>query len=351
MTVSEQLKYTFKLAVSHVLYAVGVLQLWQIIVLRRKAVVLMYHRVLTGEERTRTGSHPGIVVDRETFARQMALLKRRFVVLPIDEFARRMEGLIPFEDSSCLITFDDGWSDNYTHAMPILQRDRLPAVVFLPVNFIGGRRIFWQEQLTHLVYQAVIEMRNEPRRREQFRESLAAVRLDSLLDLRDQDPRPAIMEAVRQQKGLALSVIDETMAALANVLGIRVDEIEGTDGFLDWEQVASMSRQGIAFGGHGAEHRILTLVSTNEARNEIRKAKDVIGSHLQERVLTFSYPNGNWDPGVVNLVKESGYRIAFTTQPGHVGCEDDRFTVRRVNISEDVTSSTPMFMARIVGLF
>lgn len=351
MTVSEQLKYTFKLTVSHVLYAMGLLQLWQSIALRRKAVVLMYHRVLTSEERTRTGSHPGIVVDRETFARQMAVLKRRFVVLPIDEFARRMEGLIPFEDSSCLITFDDGWNDNFTHAMPILQHHRLPAVVFLPVNFIGGRRVFWQEQLTHLVYQAVMAVRNEPRRREQFRESLAAVRLDFLLDLPDLDPRPAIMEAVRQQKGLAAPVIEGSIVALANVLGIRLDEIDGTDGFLDWEQVENMSRQGIAFGGHGAEHRLLTLVSTSEARDEIRKAKDVIDSHLQKRTLTFSYPNGNWSPAVVNLVKESGYRMAFTTQTGHVGCGDDRFTVRRVNISEDVTSSTPMFMARIVGLF
>ena len=345
------IKYSIKYAISHVLYALGVLQLWQVIALRRRAVVLMYHRVLTSEERTKTGSHPGIVVDRETFASQMAVLKRRFRVLSIDEYTARMESLTPFDDSSCLITFDDGWRDNFTHAMPILKYYGLSAVVFLPVNFIGGRRLFWQEQLTHLVYQAVMEARNEPQRREQFCESLSAVHLDSLLDLRDRDPRPAIIEAVREQKGLAASVIDGSMVALANALRLRSDEIEGTDGFLDWEQVESMSRQGIAFGGHGAEHRLLTLVSTTEARDEIRKAKDVIDSHLQERVLTFSYPNGNWSQGVVNLVKESGYRIAFTTQPGHVCCKDDRFTMRRVNISEDMTSSTPMFMARIVGLF
>jgi peptidoglycan/xylan/chitin deacetylase (PgdA/CDA1 family) len=262
-----------------------------------------------------------------------------------------MERRIPFDDSSCLITFDDGWSDNFTHALPILHRNGLPAVVFLPVNFIGGRRLFWQERLTHLVVQAVMQVRSDPQLRERFRESLAAVRLDSVLDLPDHDPRFAIMEAVRQQKKLATSVIDGTLATLAENLGFRADEMDDADGFLDWEQVASMSRQGIAFGGHGAEHRLLTEVSTDEARYEICTAKDVIDGRLKEQVQTFSYPNGNWSPAVVDLLKESGYRIAFTTKLGLVSCNDDRFSVRRINVHEDMTNNTPMFLARIVGLF
>ena len=351
MTAGERLKYAVKFAVSHVLYALGLLQLWQHLVMRRRAVVLMYHRVLTSEERGRTGAHPGIVVDRETFARQMAVLKRRFVVLSLEEFADRMERNIPFDDSSCLITFDDGWRDNFTHALPILQRHGLPALVFLPVNFIGGRRLFWQEALTHLTIRAVMQAREEPRRCGRLRERLAAVHLDSVLDLPDEDPRPAIIEAVRRQKGLAASVIDATLAGLAGELGIRRDEIDGTDGFLDWEQIEVMSRHGIMFGGHGAEHRLLTEVSTNEARDEICMAKDVIDGHLKERVPTFSYPNGNWSSDVVDLVKESGYRFAFTTRRGLVSCEDDRFMVRRMNIHEDMTNSKPMFLARLVGLF
>jgi len=281
----------------------------------------------------------------------MAILKRRFVVLSIEEFADRMNRKVSFDDASCLITFDDGWRDNFTHALPILQRHSLPAVVFLPVNFIGGRRLFWQEQLTRLVFHAVMQTRKEAWRRERFLELLATVHLASMLDLPDDDPRPAIMEAVGQQKGLDTSKINTTLATLAEELSIQVEEIEYTDGFLDWGQVESMSRQGIAFGGHGAEHRLLTLVPINEARDEIRAAKDVINGRLKEKVLTFSYPNGNWSPDVVNLLKESGYRIAFTTQPGFVKCENDPFTVRRINVHESMTSSTPMFLARIVGLF
>ncbi|MEQ1795833.1 MAG: polysaccharide deacetylase family protein [Nitrospira sp.] len=351
MTSGERAKYAVKTVVSHVLYALGVLQLWQFFALRRKAVVLMYHRVLTCEERILTGSHPGIVVDRETFAKQMAVLKRRFRVLSVEEFAERMERKVPFEDASCLITFDDGWRDNFTHALPILQRHRLPALIFLPVNFISRRRLFWQEHFTHLACQAVMQVKREPQRRERFREILRPVHLDFVLDLPDHDLRPAVREAVCRQKGVALSLVEDTLSILTRELGGKGDEFEELDGFLDWEQVKSMAQQGISFGGHGAEHRLLTLVSPSEARDEICAARGVIDSRLQERVPTFSYPNGNWSPGVVSLVRESGYRMAFTTQPGFVKCDDDRFTIRRINVHESMTNSTPMFLARIVGLF
>ena len=173
--------YAIKVAVSYGLYYTGLLQLWQRVIMRRKAVVLMYHRVLTDEERQLTGSHPAIVIDRETFASHMALLKRRFSVLSLEEFARHIEQKIPFPDSSCLITFDDGWRDNVTNALPILQRHGLPALIFLPVNYIGCRRLFWPEALTHLLVRAVLEVRRHPERRDRLRSILAPAGLDGVL--------------------------------------------------------------------------------------------------------------------------------------------------------------------------
>lgn len=351
MTVWQRFKLAVKLSVSHLLYGLGLLQLWQRRLLRGKAVVLMYHRVLTREERAVTGSHPGIVVDCEAFAAQMATLKERFKVISIEEFADRMERRVPFEDGSCLITFDDGWRDNYTHALPILRQYGIPAVVFLPVNFIGGGRLFWQEHLTHLTLQAVAQVRRDQSRRGRFSELLAPVGLESMLDLSDQDPRPAITDAVRRQKDLSASLLDTTLVDLARELGTRRDEFQICDDFLDWDQVAFMARQGISFGGHGAEHRILTYVPLGEASDEIRTARRALDHRLTVPVQAFSYPNGNWSPEVAKLVQAAGYRLAFTTEPGYVSCDDNRFTIRRVNIHNGLINSQPMFLSRIVGLF
>jgi peptidoglycan/xylan/chitin deacetylase (PgdA/CDA1 family) len=347
----HSLRHTIKIVVAHTLYYLGLLQLWQSIVTRRKAVVLMYHRVLSSEERRRTASHPGIVVDRDTFARQMHVLKRRFVVLSVDEFAARMQRRLPFDNSSCLITFDDGWRDNFTNALPILRELRLPALIFLPVSYIGRRRLFWQEMLTHLLVRVVHEVRQAPVRQDRFRALLAPVGLESVINLTDDDPRLSIIGAVGTRKMVPASVLEKLSAALAAELGVALDELDDTDSFMDWTQVAAMAQQGVAFGGHGAEHYLLTEVPADQAQADIRTSKEVIDRTFAGTVPTFSYPNGSWSPELAERVKCSGYRLAFTTNPGLVTCNDHMYTIRRVNIHEDVTDTTPMFLARIVGLF
>jgi peptidoglycan/xylan/chitin deacetylase (PgdA/CDA1 family) len=343
--------FRFKVVISYLLYGVGLLQLWQAIAMRRKAVVLMYHRVLTDEERSRSGSHPALVVDRESFDRHMAFLKRQFRVLSIAEFTECLERKVPFPDSSCVITFDDGWRDNLTNALPILAKHGLPALVFLPVNYIGQRRLFWQEALTHLLMTALATIRADQTRRTRLRELLAPAHLDWLLELSDADPRPRVIEAVVEQKQIGRSEIEALSATLAKELGVRLEDLASTDGLIDWEDAETMARHRIAFGGHGAEHVLLTEVSPEAAECDIRASKSVLDEKLAEPAWTFSYPNGFWTREIASMVRRSGYRVAFISRRGFVTCEDDPFSIRRINVQENLALTTPMLLARILGLW
>jgi peptidoglycan/xylan/chitin deacetylase (PgdA/CDA1 family) len=342
--------HAIKLAVSHVLYYTGLLQLWQAVSMRHKAVVLMYHRVLTADELRCTGSHPALVVDCETFARQIALLKRRFTVLSVQELAVRMERGIPFPSSSCVITFDDGWRDSFSNALPILKRHSLPALVFLPVNYIGSRRLFWPEALTHMLARVALEVRRHPERRARFQVVLAPAGLAEILDTAEDDLLRAAMEVVRTRRATDRPELEQLAEQLSEELGVSTADLSSVDGFMDWDQVHAMAQEGIAFGGHGAEHLLLTQVRDADVEREVRVSKGVLDEQLQEPVPAFSYPNGYFTPAVVEAVKAAGYRLAFITSRGRVGCNDDRFTIRRLNVHGSVTDSTPMFLARVVGL-
>jgi len=351
MTTRQGVNRALKIAVSHALSYTGLLRLRQSIVMRGRAVILMYHRVLTGEERRGTASHPALVVDRVTFTRQMTLLKRHFRVLSLSEFAEKMERGIPFQDSSCLITFDDGWRDTFTNAFPVLQALQLPALVFLPVNYVGGNRLFWQEALTHLVLRAQRVGGAGVERQTRLRELLKPIELECILESRASDPRPAIIEAVSSLKGSPIGVIGQLIDRLGHELGVTVDDLMATDGFVDWDQVRTMARHGIAFGAHGFEHLLLTHASPAEARREIRGSKEVIDGTPGMDIPTFSYPNGYWTPAIADEVEAAGYRLAFTTRRGLVDCRDNRFTLSRFNLHQGVTDTMPMFLARLVGLF
>ena len=135
----------------------GALHLLLWIRLRNRAVVLMYHRVIDREDRDKAYSHPGIIVETSTFERHLRFLRTHFHVASLREFRDRMISGRPFAKRTCLITFDDGWQDNYTHAFPLLAKHELPATIFLTSGFVGTGRRFWQESLAHSLFVALEE--------------------------------------------------------------------------------------------------------------------------------------------------------------------------------------------------
>lgn len=99
--------------------------------LTKGASILMYHSV--GENQA------FFTVSVKNFSKQMAYLKcsKRIVVKLTD----LVEKIIKKENISgyvCL-TFDDGYLDNLTHALPILKKYNFPATIFVATNFIGGQ--------------------------------------------------------------------------------------------------------------------------------------------------------------------------------------------------------------------
>jgi peptidoglycan/xylan/chitin deacetylase (PgdA/CDA1 family) len=343
-------KYGARVVIAQALYATGLLQLWQSVVMRRKAVVLMYHRVLSDDEQRETASHPGMVVSRETFAAHLRLLKRRFVVLSLEQFADHMNRGIPFPDSSCLITFDDGWRDNLTNALPLLKDHDFPAVIFLPVNYIGQRKLFRREALTHLLVRATAAVTHEPGLRAALTDLLTPAGLAGILDLTATDARPAIIRALGADP-LRSPAIDVLIENLSSALGVRVVELNTPDRFMDWAEIEQMTDHQVAFGGHGADHKLLTEATPGEVDAELRCSKAMMATRFRGMTPAFSYPNGHWSTKVAHQVRDCGFRLAFTTESGTVSSGDDRFSVKRLNIHEDMTGTAPMFLARLVGLF
>lgn len=351
MTARERASYAVRLLVSHALFYAGILHLIRRIRLKDKAVVLMYHRVLTPEQCRATASQPGLIVQDATFARHMAVLKRYFTVLTLSEFADRLERRVPFDGPCCLITFDDGWIDNLRNALPVLRHHGLPAVVFLPVNLVGSERLFPREALTHLLVRAIGAVRSDPRRRDALRGHLAPFGLDAVLDCADDDPLAAAVDALRVHRYASGPEFESLAEALSRELGVGAAELSRLDTFIDWAQVDEMRRQGIAFGGHGAEHRVLTQVPPDLADFEIATSMRVLEERLGATPVAFAYPNGGWNLAVAATVRATGYRLGFTIENGPVSCGDDLLALKRVNMHEGMTRSTPMFLARLAGLF
>lgn len=349
---SSRLKYGIKWVVAQVLYGTGAMSLWLRLVCRDRAVVLTYHRVLSDADLASTWSHPGIVVSRRTFERHLQALRRTFTVITAAEFVSHIEGGRPFRGPACLITFDDGWRDTFTEAGPLLHRYGMPAVVFLPVQFIGSTEMFWQERLGRLLGLCLRRMRRDPALRSRLAAVLPPDLMVALETAGDDDSQRcraemrALVNALKSQPG------QDPRRVCASLDGLLGDDDSGSvDRFMDWDQVRAMAAERVAFGGHSVTHRIMTTLAGEELDREVQDCRDALRRELGVEPVTFSYPNGDFDERTAAAVARGGFRVAFSTRPGTASATDDRFSIRRVNVHDDATRSVALFMARLAGVF
>jgi peptidoglycan/xylan/chitin deacetylase (PgdA/CDA1 family) len=115
--------------------------------------VLMYHRVNQGAQTSR------LIVTPESFERQMRFLsEHHYQVMPLDEYAGLLrKGKRP-PRKSVVITFDDGYEDNYRNAYPVLKRFNFPSAMFVVVQWIGAKEMMSWEHLKELSRGGLVEI-------------------------------------------------------------------------------------------------------------------------------------------------------------------------------------------------
>lgn len=340
----QKIKYIIKLALAYTLYYSGLLWLIKSIKLRNSAVVLMYHRVLSEEEIACSFSYSGIIVSPETFRRHACFLSRYFNVIDNREFTRKIVHQEPFRSSSCLITFDDGWQDNYHHAYTILKEYKIPATIFIPVDYIESGNLFWQEALGHAI-NTVIE--NSP---DTLPPSLGELDKIQSASRSASHRKELIMEHVRRLKDLPYTELEQ----IQREISAQIDDEQipqCNDSYLDWEQIKEMTSHDISFASHACSHKILTRLSCEELKEELERSKDVIEKQTSNIVDTIAYPNGNCNKDVTELAFASGYKVGFTTRSGITNHMSAPLEICRINIKDTTTRNRPMFLATILGIF
>lgn len=332
------------LAVKKLLTAVaqhaGVLQ-WRLA--RRAAagsfVILMYHRVLPADKAQ--GVEPGMFVTPETLKMHLGLLRDHFEVVSLRKvqalFARdqRPKSSKPF----CVVTFDDGWVDTYSHAYPLLMEYEIPATLFLATAYIDSNKQFWTDRLARLANSVPLEVEGVIREDE-------GQRLLQMLRSSPGDLRPVI-DGLKQ---MPVERIDRMLSQLEAHLLRRKEEERS---FLSSGEIQEMAVTGlIDFGGHTHNHAILTVLAPKQVQHELTECREQL---LQRGVvdgawLPFCYPNGNHNEETVTMVRDAGYGVAVTTEKGWNQPPLHWQRLRRIGMHEDVSSTPGLFLGRLTGL-
>lgn len=309
----------------------------------------MYHRVLAREEVSRQSVQPGMYVLDNVFAQHMSFLKKNFTLLSLRELLDLWEsGKWNASARYCVVTFDDGWLDNYRHAYPVLKKFDIPATVFLPTDYVGSDQWFWPDQMA-LLFKILAARKMAPETVGELRK-LFAEYLDG--------HGPAFIAAmergehvtdrvIEQCKDLPIERIHALVAGLAAWFEVSLPQERV---IVNWDEVREMSRGGVSFGSHSCSHRILTTITSDAASVELTRSRQVLLEQGVNYVPVFCYPNGNSDENIQQLVQACGYEAACSVRMGVEGAiPENKYAIRRVGIHNDITNTIPLFAWRVFG--
>jgi peptidoglycan/xylan/chitin deacetylase (PgdA/CDA1 family) len=261
-------------------------------------IVLTYHRVCDPAEVD--GDRAGVSATPLGFERQVAALKRgQLPVVGLEEAIAHVRSTRS-RGSVILMTFDDGYLDNYQIAFPILRNAGLAATFFLTTEFVGTSSLPWWDRIAYVVRQTDREELRLPGEQPRTigrteRERIAATRV--LLRRYKQLDRDAATAF--------LTALEKECAVTSFPAGRR---------FLNWEEARLMAHAGMDLGGHTHTHPVLTRIPPEAQFQELSESKRILEERLGRTITACAYPVGSpdaFDSVTTSAARAAGYAAAF----------------------------------------
>ncbi len=224
--------------------------------------MLMYHHV---------NPHKGdmVTITPEVFGGQMLYLhKAGYRTLTLDELTSYISGNIAVKEKSVVVTFDDGWLDNYIYAFPVLKRYNINACIFIVTAWVGN--------------------------------------------IATEEPLPPAVPTHKESKAL--------------IKNGHAGEV-----MLGWEHIKEMQDSGIVeFYAHTKSHPRCTVLNRHELFHELDEPKQTLESRLGRPCPYLCWPYGDYNDAALKAAKSAGYKGIFTTNPGVVKTGSDPFAIKRI---------------------
>lgn len=216
-----------------------------------------------------------VTVTPDVFEGQMRHLSESgYRTLTIDELVSYIAGEMALTQKAVVVTFDDGWLDNYIYAFPVMKRYNINACIFIVTDWVNNSS-------TDASLSMSVPAHNESK---------------SLI-----------------RKGRASEVI------------------------LGWDHIRAMQDSGLAeFYAHTRNHARCTTLSEQELLSELGESKRTIETRLGKSCPYLCWPYGEYNDNALKVARGLGYKALFTTVHGVANPGSDPFAIKRIVIKDRV---------------
>lgn len=273
---------------------------------------VMYHGVTAKGSQYFSPRH----VIASDFEKEIAYYRKNFDIISIDEAFNRIKSNETFSRKTITLSFDDGFANNLTTALPILEKYNIPVTIFVSsvCTENDGSRILWPEFVAALKYFSLI---NE-----------SAASLGDKIKAMPYQERNLFLESIEKEH----KVLDKLRTLPEEIWKL-----------LDNTQLVELSKSKVVtIGSHGHDHYNLGQIESEFAKFELEHSKALLESAIQKEVKYIAYPDGSYNELVKNLAEKAGFEGQMAVKYKFSEDKNDKRILDRFGISATTTFESNM---------
>jgi peptidoglycan/xylan/chitin deacetylase (PgdA/CDA1 family) len=247
-----------------------------------------------------------------------------------------------------VITFDDGYKNNYIYAFPLLKKYHVPATIFITTGFIDKTDFLWTDELSAMIARA--EMVNT---------NMSWKNKEITLEISDFEKKKKTICFLKDYaKSLSESEKKYFIEQLGKSLNCNYDwnNLDPLNSPMTWGEIREMNNDElISIGSHTVSHPILANCTPEQQRIELAFSKKRINEELDTECISFAYPNGqpmDYNHKTLELLRELGYKNAVTAVSGYADPgETDNYQLNRFggDMEIDEFGTVVTGLSRLIG--
>ena len=287
--------------------------------------ILLYHGV-THIKSKGIENHSKKHIDIHEFKQQMKYLRDNCNVISIEDFLIARNNAEDLEPRSVIISFDDGFRNNYTNAAPILEEFSLPAVFYISSGIVNTNLMFWVD-----IIEDCINITDK---------SSIKINLNKEVEFRllNVDDKITALNMIKSFcKNSSIDKKNQIIEELEKHTEVKAS-VEHSDNYekINWNELKKMHDSNLfTIGGHSLYHDILSTMENHHLRREIRSSLDLLENNLNTTINHYSYPEGqnnHYGSKTIKILKEFGIKCSPSAIVGLNTYKTDLFNLRRIMV-------------------
>lgn len=281
-------------------------------------------------------------LDFNLFCQQIEFMKNNFNIVTMEQVIDVVEGKSELPERALLLTFDDGYIDNYTYAFPILEENGIQGSFFIPGKTFATHQLLDVNKIHYIlanadIYELVEDVKKEM---DYYRgEEYDFAPTDELFCQYAVPNRFDVGEIIFVKRMLQTVLPERLRNKISSNLfqkfvGITEEQL-AYELYMTEEQIRTMKRHGMFIGVHGYDHYWLGNLETEQMKRDIDKALEVLNDFIDQKCWVMNYPYGNYSLEVLEYIRGKGAAVGLTTdvRVAEIG-KDDALKLPRLDCND-----------------